>query len=519
MRKRRLELTVWAFLLSLSFYPDYFGFLAWLALVRPLMIITSLSGRPAFNAAYFFSFFFNLFSLYWIAMVTPPGMVTAVTIVAFYYTAVLMACNRLYRIRPLLGLVALPFLWVGMEYFRTLSEFAFPWSDLGYSQSYYLYILQIVSVISVHGLSFLIVIVNVLLWQVFRRTVSPPRRLTAGLLSAAIVIALVAYGWIETPRFPIGGSLDVAMLQGSVPLEEKWAQNNEEHSFHIYDSLIRTVADTSIALYVWPETSAPCYLSHSQTWRSRVSNIVRGSGGYHLVGALGAQYVDGQSHYHNSCYQVDTSGRIGRRYDKVKLVPFSEHVPYQDNLPFLQKKFLRKYLTFIDNYSVQWWSDFYPGDSAFLFHLPQASYGVLICFETTFPEYVRQMIRDGADFLVGITNDTWFGRSVGIHMHSRIFITRAVENRCWSVRVANSGLTYIVDGYGRIRQELPVYDVAALRGKVDRLEKYSVYTRIGDVVGNGSFLITLGIVGILLLSWIGRVTHLSDVISSAWQRR
>ena len=173
-------------------------------------------------------------------------------------------------------------------------------------------------------------------------------------------------------------------------------------------------------------------------------------------------------------------------------------------ISFLQKKFLRKYLTFIDNYGVQWWSDFYPGDSALLFHIPDASYGVLICFETAFPEYVRGMIRDGADFIVGITNDTWFGRSVGIHMHSRVFITRAVENRCWFARAANSGLTYIVDGYGRVRQQLNLYEVAALRGKVGKLDSYSIYTRVGDVAGRWSFLITVLTMGILLLLWIGK---------------
>jgi len=481
------------------------------------MIISSLKGRQAFNAAYFFGFFFNLFSLYWVALVTPPGMATAVVIVAFYYTAMLMTFHRLYHIKPLIGFVSLPFLWVGMEYFRTLTEFAFPWSDLGYTQAYYLYILQIVSVISVHGLSFLIVTVNVLVWQVFRKSLPAERRLTAGLVSAATVIALIAYGWIAMPRFPIEGTLDVALLQGSVPLEVKWAKGNEEHSFRLYDSLTQSVADSSVKLYIWPETSAPCYLSHSQPCQARVSDIVRKSEGYHLVGSLGAEYIHGEPHYYNSCYQVNPTGTIERRYDKVKLVPFSEHVPYQDYLPFLQKKFLRKYLTFIDRYSVQWWSDFYPGDSTFLFHLPEGNYGVLICFETTFPEYVRQMILDGADFIVGITNDTWFGRSVGIHMHSQIFITRAVENRCWFARVANSGLTYIVDGYGRVRERLDVYEVAALRGKVGKLDGYSVYTRIGDVAGSWSFLITVLIIGILVLSWIGKKALASHAAPSSSQ--
>ena len=437
-------------------------------------------------------------------MVTPPGMVAAVVIVSFYYTAVLMLFNKLHSIKPIFGFIALPFLWTGIEYFRTLSEFAFPWSDLGYSQACFLYILQVVSVISIHGLTLLIVIVNVLLVQVFRKTPSPERKLTSILVSLAIVAGLTAYGWVVTPRFPVDGDVDVALIQGSVPLEIKWAKNNEEHSFKLYDSLIQASADSTIKLYVWPETSVPSYLCNDFSSRKRVGNIVAKSNAPHLVGGLASSFVNKKLRYHNACYQFDSTGVIEQEYHKVKLVPFSEHVPYQDYLPFLEKSFLQKYLSFIDNYGVQWWSDFYPGDSPKLFRLNENRYGVLICFECAFPEFVRDRILDGANFMVGITNDTWFGESVGIYMHSSIFITRAVENRCWMTRTANSGLTYIVDDYGRIRDELSLNDVAVLKGKVGLLDSYSVFTRIGDIFGQFSFLITIGIWGILIALWLKR---------------
>ena len=503
LRKRRLELLVWSFLLSLAFYPQYFGFIAWFALVRPLMIISSLKGRKAFNAAYFFSFFFNLFSLYWIAKVTFPGMITAVVIVAFYYTVVLVAFNRIYRFKAIYSLVLLPFLWVGMEYFRSLSQFSFPWSDLGYTQSYYLYIIQIVSITSVHGLSFLIVVVNVLLWQVFRKNLLPERRLTSFLFSLVIIFGLWAYGWIEVPKYPLPGKVEIALMQGSVPIEVKWAKGNLYHSLHLYDSLTQSVAkDSSLKLYVWPETAAPCYLTNNYSCRWEVGNIVRKSKSYHLVGAQAVDMINNKPHYYNSCFQFNPQGKIEQRYNKVKLVPFSEHVPYQDYLPFLDRKYLSKYLTFINKPDVQWWSDFYPGDSMVVFHLPEYNYAVLICFESAFPEYARQAIRKGADFLVGITNDTWFGRSVGISMHARIFLMRAVENRCWSARLGNSGITYIVDGYGRIREKLKPYDVAVLKGKLRPIENFSIFTKYGDVIGFYSFLITISILGILILLWL-----------------
>lgn len=496
---------VWSFLLSLSFYPEWFGFLAWFSLIRPLMIISSLSGRPAFNAAYFYGFFFSLFCTYWVALVTVPGMIAVVVIVAFYYAASLTIFQKLYRIKPLLGLIMLPIVWVGQEHFRTLSEFAFPWSDLGYSQSYYLYILQSVSVISVHGLSLLIVAVNVLLWQVLRKSLPLERRVTCLLSACSVIVALMAYGWVVLPPYPEPGTYRLALLQGSVPLEVKWADGNRGHSIRLYDSLAtKVVDDSTVSLFIWPETAAPCYPSHQDWCRNDIARVAKNTGSYHLVGGMGAGGSSDELRHYNSCYQFNPEGRIDKRHDKVMLVPFAEHVPYQDYVPFLHQKFIRKYLTFLDRWNIQWWSDYFPGDSSVLFRTPQAAYSVLICFETAFPEYVRQMILNGAEFIIGITNDTWFGATVGIHMHSRMFVTRAVENRCWFARSANSGLTYIVDPFGRIRGELELYEVAALIGEVGLLDSYSLFTRFGDLAGRWSFLITLLSAGILILRWMLR---------------
>jgi apolipoprotein N-acyltransferase len=478
--------------------------LAWFSLVRPLWIISRLKGRECFNASYFFGFFFMLFSIYWVGLVTPMGMVAAVTIIGFYYAFILHAFSKLFRIRPIFGLVAFPFLWVGLEYFRTLSEFAFPWSGIGYTQTYFLYILQIVSVISVHGLSFLVVSVNVLIWQVFRKEITPERRLTSAFASVVVVILLVAYGWIETPPYPKPGKYEVAILQGSVPIDIKWELENEGFSVKRYDSLASSIADSNVNLYVWPESAVPCYLPSQSYCTQMVSSIAKKTHGYHLVGALGTSLIGKEERYFNSCYQFDPEGKINARYDKMKLVPYSEHVPYENLFPFLKTDFITKYVSFIKTYNVQWWSDFAVGDSMRLFELPDATYGVLICFESTFPSFVRQMIRNGAFFVVGITNDTWFGSSVGVHMHSRIFITRAVENRCWMARAANSGLSYIVDPYGRIRESIPHEAVTAFTGKLNFVEGYSTFTQIGDIAGQISFWVMASLLCILPVLWISQ---------------
>lgn len=470
------------------------------------MIFSSLKSKEAFKAGYFYGFFLNLFCIYWVALVTVPGVIGAVILLAAYVAILFWLFNKIFTIRKIYGIVLFPFLWVGVEYFRTLTEFSFPWSDIGYTQSYYLKIMQIVSVTSVHGLSFLIVLVNVLLWQVFRKNVIPEKKLTSVLVSAGIVVGLICYGWIVMPEFPLPGKKDVVLLQGSVPIEVKWKPRNEWHSFRLYDSLAQSAADTIPQLFIWPETAAPADLSRDTIFRRFVENIARKSGGYHLVGAMGTTRIHDETLAYNSCYQFSPDGEMQERYDKVKLVPFSEHSPYQDYLPFLRRDVIMKYLTFIKTYNVQWWSDFSEGDSLKLFKLPDYSYAVLICFESTFPEFSREAIQKGASLLVGITNDTWFGKSIGIYMHARIFVTRAIENRCWGVRVGNSGLSYVVDKYGRIRDSIEPYAVEAMRSKVNLLDGISVFTKYGDIIGLISFLITISLTCIFVLSWlIGKI--------------
>ncbi len=468
------------------------------------MIISRLKGREAFRASYLFGFFYMLFTLYWVGLVTPVGMVAAVVIVAFYYTAILTAFSKLHRIKPLYGLVAFPFLWVGLEYFRTLGQIAFPWCDLGYTQAYYLYILQVVSIISVHGLSFLLIVINLLIWQAFRRELNFERRITPVFIAVAILAGLTAYGWAEMPPYPKNGTLTVGILQGSVPINIKWELENEGFSARRYESLSATLTGQGAKLIVWPESGVPSFLDADRQWRAVVATTVEKSRTYHLVGALGTGMVEGERRDFNSCFQFDPAGQIIRRYDKMKLVPFSEHVPYENYLPFLRADFVYKYLTVLRNYNVQWWSDFVEGDSLHLFKIPEANFGVLICFESTFPDFVRSMIRQGADFVVGITNDTWFGGSIGTHMHSRIFVTRAVENRCWMARAANSGLSYIVDPYGRIRESVPREAVTAFTGKVGLLQNYTVFTDIGDVAGKASFFVMTALLVILVAGWIGQ---------------
>ncbi len=504
IRLRRAELTFWAFILAITYLPLPFGFLAWFAMVRPLAILSELKGKSVFKAAYFYALMSNIFQLYWVAIVTPPGAVAAIIILSLYPAAILAAFVKIYRWRKLWGLMALPFLWVGMEYFRSLSEFTFPWTDLSYSQGYYLTFIQIVSIIGSYGLSFILIMLNIFVWQVFNKTNRLEKRVSSVIAFIGIITVVYLYGWINFPPYPEKGDFKVSLLQGNVDLETKWSSDTRDYNFMLYDSMAQAAAADSVDLMVWPETAAPCYPRLEPKYKKLIANTAIQSRAYQLVGAMEIAKSHGTERTFNSAFQFSPDGNMSPAYNKVKLVPFSEHVPYQDYLPFLTREFLENYLTFVKTYKVDWWSDFYPGDSAVVFETNKLTYSVLICYESAFPEYVRECLLKGADFLVNITNDTWFGRSSGPFQHLRIAVFRAVENRVWIARCANSGISALIDPYGREIVREGLFKQKVVTGNLAELDEYTYFTKHGPIVAHISLLITCGILFIIGFIWVSK---------------
>jgi apolipoprotein N-acyltransferase len=429
-------------------------------------------------------------------------MIAAIFVLSLYPAIILCAFVRIYRFKKALGLMALPCLWVGMEYFRSLTEIAFPWTDLSYSQGYYLTFIQIVSVIGCYGLSLAIIMMNIFIWQTLSRSNRLETRVSNGIAFLATGLIIYIYGWVVFPPYQESGDIKVALLQGNVDLATKWQPETRDRNFELYDSLSRVAAGENVDLIVWPETAAPSYPRLERKYRRMLSKTVSLTETIHLIGALDQVQRDGKEKAYNSAFQFSPAGEIEAVYHKVKLVPFSEHVPYQDYLPFLTRDYLSKYLDVIRTRQVQWWSDFYPGDSIVVFKTDKTQYSVLICFESAFPQFVRQCLLKGAEFMVNITNDTWFGRSPGPFQHMRLAVFRAVENRTWIVRCANSGISAFIDPYGREVSGAGLYVRDVVTEDIYPLDEYSTFTEIGPIVGQISLWITTAIFVILILLWM-----------------
>ncbi len=491
VRARRLELVFWGIVLAFAYFPLNTGWFAWIALARPLVLIAPLGPRGALRSGFLFTFTACTVSLYWIGFVTPPGVLATIAILSLYAGLIFALVAAIHRRHNSLAYVLFPVLWVGLEYFRALGELSFPWTDLSYTQGYYLYFIQMASLTGAHGVSFVIVSVNVLIAFGLRPKMYAERRMTYFLAAAALVAAPFAYGWIEIPAYTEPPEVRIGLLQGNFSLAEKWNAENRDEVFRVYDSLAGVAGEKGAQLIVWPETSAPVYMLYDRRYVLEQTKLARASGAPNLIGTMHTDFHQGRRRYYNAAVQLSADGEFSEPYLKRKLVPFAEQAPYQDLFPFLRRDFLEKYLTFIKTYDVQWWSDFRPGDSIVVLEFDSLKYVPLICFEVAYPEYVREALHRGAEFILTITNDTWFKKSPGPYQHERIAIMRAVENRAWLARAANSGFTFIADPYGRVQNRLPWYTRGVLVGELDKHYHKSPYYYHGPVLAKLCFIFTL----------------------------
>jgi apolipoprotein N-acyltransferase len=475
--------------------PLPLGFLAYIALIRPLDIISGKPFGKAFQSGYLFSFVYHLCALYWIGWVHVPGMVAAVAIISLYHAFMFGLYSSVYRRRRILALVLFPLLWVGVEYFRSLFEIAFPWANLSYTQGSYTPLLQICEFVGDGGITLLIVVVNILLWQAWKSTVRS-RKAVLAMIAGLIVIIPTIYGAIVLSHAgPVGqGSIRIGLLQGNVPLETKWDPQMEEFNLNLYDSLALAAGPTD--LLIWPETAAPAYLRDDYKLLSMVEATAKRVGAPMLVGTLDYDRPKaGEIDYFNAAIQFTPDGGHSLPYHKNKLVPFAETVPYGKHIPWLA------------NLSIGW-SDFAPGKELRLYETKAGKYGTLICYESIFPEVCNRYVDMGADFLVNITIDTWYGNSSGPYQHAGMPIFRAIENRISIARAANSGISYFVDSYGRIYDKSGLYEKKVIVGNIAPRVGRTLFNRLGPVLGQTGLLLIALLTLILPALWFkNRLSH------------
>jgi apolipoprotein N-acyltransferase len=471
------------------------GWLAWVVLVPLHLAIEGLPPRRAFWWGWLAGIMAFVGVMFWvITAMTLYGQVPLVIsmLLMLLLATYLGAFIGLYALgiswgqqsQPIIMAFGAGCLWVALELLRTHFLSGLPWALLGYSQYQWLPVIQFADITGVYGVSFLVVFVNaalasLILWSITQQPspgISFPWS-TLFTTVTAIVLVLV-YGIWKLHTQSISDSqtsqLNVGLVQANIDQGHKWDEAYRQQTLDRYSDLSAKAAQ-NVDLLVWPEAATPFLFEREPAYQGEVLQIAHDAQSPLLFGSPALRHErDGTPYLLNSAYLLTQSGTIAGRYDKRHLVPFGEYIP------------LRTLLFFLDKLVVGI-GDFKTGTGPLLLTLPKddslppARFGVAICFEVIFPDEVRQMVKEGADFLVTITNDAWFGNSVAPYQHFGMVVLRAVENRTAFARAANTGISGFIAPDGRILAATPIFTQEAITGTIPFRRTTTFYTTFGDV--------------------------------------
>jgi len=483
-------------LLAFAFPKPGFSILAWIAFLPLCYAIRGKSPANSFKLGFLAGFVAYAGIFYWlnIVMTTYGKLPLLVSIcltllMAAYlalYLAATAALSRFAENYSVPMLITFPAIWVSLEYARAYFLTGFPWALLGYTQYRTLPLLQIADITGVYGVSFLIILVNIFLYQLWRWVRGKDGAtypFLATFTAIPLLLVTIWYGFVTLNREVAGTKVKIALAQGNIPQDIKWNPAFQEETVAIYERLSRS--SSGAALVVWPESSLPFFFQKELLYSARVSSLAKELGTALIVSSPALEYEGGREKLLNSAFMIAPDGSTVGRADKIHLVPFGEYVPLAKLLPFVKKM-------------VQGIGDFSPGNEAAPLPAAFGKIGVLVCFEGIFPEISRAYVNNGAGLLVNITNDAWFGDSSAPYQHLSMTVFRAVENRVPLVRSANTGITAIVDSRGHVRGMTGLFREALLTGEVRIGGDKSFYTQHGDIFAWGCISLVIGILAVVI---------------------
>lgn len=376
-----------------------------------------------------------------------------------------------------------PLLWVATEWLRGWVGGGFPWALLGTSQADVVPIIQLASVTGVFGVSLLLALVSA---AAATCVLTRDRRHVAGAVAVLLAVVVVAAAgvWRVTGEDLVrrGEVVKVGLLQGNVAQDQKWDPAYRAVILDRYLELSRRVISLGARLVVWPEASTPFFLEAEPEAAAPIRALARETGTPMIIGTDEYERRPDGDRIYNSAVAIGDDGQSRGGYRKMQLVPFGEYVPL-------------KSLLFFVGPLVQKVSDFSPGTVPAVLDASGIRTGVSICYEVVYPWISRAFAAGGAQLLTTITNDAWFGHSSAPHQHFAQARVRAVEQGRFLVRAANTGISGVVDPYGRVRLATPLFEEAAVTHDVRLISSRTVYSHIGDLVAW---------LGLLVAAWVAR---------------
>ncbi len=390
--------------------------------------------------------------------------------------------------------LAVAALWTAADHLRSFAFTGFPWATLGYAQHQNPVLLGLAPFTGVYGLSFVSVLGGVAALEAARalragRPLASPVSVSLAVLMAAFVLGALAR--VTQPEDP-SETVRVAVLQGNIDQGVKWSRGEVERTLAIYEELTRQARERGAEIVVWPETALPGALVPGDARAEWLAGLAAETGAQLVVGAVGLERRPGPGppFVFDSAFLVDARGRLQDRYDKSHLVPFGEYIPFQD--------LVGRVLTAVARGIAQTGVTPGAGPRPVLLEPRDTgpiTAGVPICYELLFPDLVRRFVRDGAEILLAITNDAWYGRTGAPYQFLAITALRSAENRVWTARAANTGVSAIIDAGGRVRARTRIFERGLLVEDVPLRPAPaggSFYSRHGNVFAAACWIAAAG---------------------------
>lgn len=494
-------------LLALSFPPADIALLAWVAFIPLFWAMEAVHGSSkSALCGFVFGIAFFGFDVSWIDRTLIMHGHFSTVMAGTVFVAMVLSLSL---IPGLFGLamamlkdhsgamaIAAPFVWTALEYIRTWIFTGFPWDLAGYSQTGFLHLVQIADITGVYGVSFLVVLVNASIWLLLQSRFVPDRPAKKYVGFCVLVCVLcVGYGHMRLAHFsqpaPPSEGFTAGVLQGNIPQDLKWEESARDSTFRTYEQLGHQAVLAGAKLLIWPETAAPILFGMFNPEWQRVGAMASQLGVPMLVGAPSVKKVNGELAYYNSAFLME-GNMLRYRYDKIHLVPFGEYMPLSWLLPLGPGLAARE-------------ADYSPGREMTVMQVEGGPrFSVLICYEAIFPDLARLAVNQGAQLLVNITNDGWFGETGAPYQHLMMAGMRSIENRVWLLRAANTGISAAFDPAGRMVKEIPLETEGFMTVTVPvAAQAGSFYSSYGDVFAWACLVVSAGL-GIAAIRGTGR---------------
>ena len=380
-----------------------------------------------------------------------------------------------------------PVVLVACEFLREHLLFGFPWCLLGYSQADFPELIQIASFAAVHGVSFVVATASAGIAYLLLAGNRFERRM-AVTVPATFISGAMAYGHARLQAsLPEDGGFSVGIIQASIPQDQKWESDLLQSNIDRHIALSREAVVRGARFIVWPESAIGYELDLYPEVRKQIAEFTIHEGVFLLTGNDDRERDSTRTlRSFVGAKLISPLGEVVMRYRKLRLVPFGEYMPA---LPLVSNVLsIRKLVESV--------SDFTPGTRAETGKAMGVSIGAFICYEAIFPSLVRRFPENGAQVLFNLTNDGWYGTSAAPYQHYAMARFRAVENERFLVRAANTGISAIIDPFGREVARSELMERRALVGDVRAISRLTPYARFGDVFAwsmvVGAALLSLG---------------------------